>query len=150
VLTFAELNSSATGGVASTVGLYYGQSGSIIRFLVDEYGADKFAELLRTFKDGATQDDAFERVYGLDSLGIENAWRVSVGLSARAASPTATPQPDDDDEPTPPTGTTAPDDGDDGGSSDGYPIGATVIIGLLVLAVASAGFFTVRVARERM
>jgi hypothetical protein len=150
VLTFAELNSSATGGVASTVGLYYGQSGSIIRFLVDEYGADKFAELLRTFKDGATQDDAFERVYGLDSLGIENAWRVSVGLGARAASATATPQPDEDDEPTPPSGTTAPDGGDDGGGSDGYPIGATVIIGLLVLAVASAGFFTVRVARERM
>jgi hypothetical protein len=150
VLTFAELNSSATGGVASTVGLYYGQAGSIVKFLVEEYGADKFAELLRTFKDGATQDDAFERVYGLDALGIENAWRVSVGLDARAASPTATPQPTEDDaEPTPRSGTTAQDPGDDG-DGDGFPIGATVIIGLLVIAVGSAGLFTFRVARERM
>lgn len=148
VLTFAELNSSATGGVASTVGLYYGQSGSIVRFLVEEYGADKFADLLRTFKDGATQDAAFERVYGLDALGIENAWRTSVGLGPRAAAPTPTPRPDED-EPTPRAGTSAPDPGDDDGGGDGAPIGAMVIIGLLTAGVVGAGITATRVVRSR-
>lgn len=150
VLTFAALNSSATGGIASTVSLYYAQSGSIVRFLVEEYGADKFAELLRTFKDGATQDDAFDRVYGLDALGIENAWRVSVGLDPRAASPTATPRPTEGDaEPTPRSGTAGPDTaGDDEG--DGAAIGALIVIGLLAISVAAAAFFAVRTARARL
>jgi hypothetical protein len=150
VLTFAALNSSATGGIASTVSLYYAQSGSIVRFLVEEYGADKFAELLRTFKDGATQDDAFDRVYGLDALGIENAWRVSVGLDPRAASPTATPRPTEGDaEPTPRSGTAGPDTaGDDEG--DRVAIGALIVIGLLAISVAAAAFFAVRTARARL
>ena len=36
VLSMLELNSPATGGVASTVGLYYGQSGAIVTFLIDD------------------------------------------------------------------------------------------------------------------
>ena len=92
VLSFKELNSSASGSVASTVGLYYGEAGSIIKFLVDTYGADKFADMIKVFKDGTTPDKAFQSVYGLDQLGIENAWRASVGLAARTASASPTPQ----------------------------------------------------------
>ena len=92
VLSFKELNSSASGSVASTVGLYYGEAGSIIKFLVDTYGADKFADMIKVFKDGTTPDKAFQTVYGLDQLGIENAWRASVGLAARTASASPTPQ----------------------------------------------------------
>jgi hypothetical protein len=64
----------------------------MIKFLVDSYGADKFAELLKTFKDGSTPDKAFQAVYGFDQLGYENAWRQSVGLEPRTASASATPQ----------------------------------------------------------
>ncbi len=92
VLSFKELNSSASGSVASTVGLYYGEAGSIVKFLVETYGADKFADLLKVFKDGTTADKGFQAVYGFDQLGMENAWRASVGLAARSASATATPQ----------------------------------------------------------
>jgi hypothetical protein len=92
VLSFKELNSSASGSVAATVGLYYGEAGSIVKFLVETYGADKFADLLKVFKDGSTADKAFQAVYGFDQLGMENAWRASVGLAARSASVTATPQ----------------------------------------------------------
>lgn len=92
VLSFKELNSSASGSVAGTVGLYYGQAGSIVKFLVDTYGADKFADLLKVFKDGTTPDKAFQSVYGFDQLGMENAWRASVGLPARSASASPTPQ----------------------------------------------------------
>jgi hypothetical protein len=148
VLTMAELNSDATRGVASTVNLYYGQSGAIVRFLVEEFGADKFAQLLRTFKDGATLSGAFEEVYGLDSLGVENAWRASVGLDARAASPTVTPQPTRDaTSPTPRAGTSAP-EGAGGGDRGGVP----VVYGLMALlgaSAAGAGFLAVRAARER-
>ena len=108
----------------------------------DNYGSWSF------LKDGATPDDAFERVYGLDALGIENAWRASVGLDPRAASPTAAPRPDDD-EPTPRAGTGAPDAGDDEGDGGGAPVGAMIIIGLLAIGVVGAGFMAVRVARAR-
>lgn len=91
VLSIKELNSSATGSVGATVGLYYGQAGSIVKFLIDTYGADKFAELLKTFKDGTTADKAFQAVYGFDQLGLDNAWRASVGLKPRTASAASTP-----------------------------------------------------------
>jgi hypothetical protein len=92
VLSFKELNSPASGSVAGTVGIYYGEAGSIVKFLVDTYGPDKFADLLKVFKDGTTADKGFQTVYGFDQLGMENAWRASVGLAARSASATATPQ----------------------------------------------------------
>ncbi len=92
VLSYKELNSSASGSIAGTVGLYYGQAGSIVRFLVETYGADKFADLLKVFKDGSTADKALQAVYGFDQLGMENAWRASVGLAARSASASPTPQ----------------------------------------------------------
>jgi hypothetical protein len=144
------LNSSATGGVASTVGLYYGQAGSIVGFLVDTYGAEKFAELLRTFKEGATQDAAFTEVYALDALGIENAWRESVGLDARAASPTVTPEPQDDATATPRAGTTAPDDAGGIGADDGAPVGTIALFVLLGIAAVGATGAAIHVARQRL
>ena len=62
----------------------------MIKFLVDTYGREKFALLLKTFKDGSTPDKAFQSIYGFDQLGYENAWRESVGLTARAASASPT------------------------------------------------------------
>jgi hypothetical protein len=151
VLSMAELNSSATGSVASTVGLYYGQAGAIVKFLVDEYGAEKFALLLKTFKEGATPDDAFGQVYARDALGIENAWRASVGLDAREASATATPRPTADAgaEPTPRSGATSP-DSPSGDGGDGAPVTAIVLIALLTAAIAGAGALAVKVARGRL
>ena len=72
VLTMPELNSSATGGSGGTVGLYYGQAGAIVRYLVETYGEAQFAQLLRTFREGSRIDNAFETVYGFDQLGLEN------------------------------------------------------------------------------
>ena len=148
VLSMAELNSSATRGVASTAGLYYGQAGSIIKFLVDEYGAEKFALLLKTFKEGATPDDAFGQVYALDALDIENAWRASVGLDAREASATATPQPTADPGPKQtPSGTSPDASSGDGGS---VPVTTIVLIVLLAAAIIGAGVLALKVARQRM
>jgi hypothetical protein len=139
VLSMKELNSSASGSSGATVGLYYGEAGSIVKFLVDTYGADKFAELLKTFKDGSTADKAFQAVYGFDQLGLENAWRKSIGLGERKASAAATPQS------TQPAGaattpaakpTSVPaSNGSSGGSSRNAII---LIAGLAVLVLAAA------------
>jgi hypothetical protein len=92
VLTMPELNSSASGGTSGTVGLYYGQSGSIVRYLIVTYGEQQFADLVRTFREGSTINNAFESIYGFDQLGLENEWRASVGLPPRAASASPTPR----------------------------------------------------------
>lgn len=145
VLSMNELNSSATGGTGSTVGLYYGQAGSIIRYLIDTYGQPKFAELMRTFKSGSTVDKAFQSVYGFDSFGLENEWRESVGLDARQAVATATPAAEATPRPQP---TARPNTGDDGG--DDSSALTYVLIGALVVAVLAAGGVTVTVLRRRM
>jgi hypothetical protein len=152
VLTISELSSPATRGVASTVSLYYGQSGAIVTFLVDTYGAEKFAEFIAAIRGRATLDDAFERAYGLDSFGIENAWRASVGLDPRIASPTATPPPTEEAraEPTSrppggeaPAGASRDDDG-------GFPVGSVALMALLAVAFVGSGVLLARVARDRL
>jgi hypothetical protein len=153
VLTMAELNSSSLGSISGTVGLYYGQAGSIIAYLVDTYGAEQFAELMAVFKSGATLNDAFEQVYGTDALGIENGWRASVGLAAREAAPSPTPQATEEVR-----GQPTPAGQGDGGApvagveddGDGFAILSIALIALLAIAVAGAGVWTFRIARQRL
>ena len=142
VLSFKELNSSAAGSSGDTVGLYYGQAGSIVTFLIETYGADKFGDLIKVFKDGSTPDKAFESVYGLDQLGIENAWRESVGLEARSASASPTPKATEEARAAATSPARTPDassSGDDGGT----PVVTIAIIialaALLLAAVIGAG-----------
>ena len=150
VLTFKELNSSAAGGVASTVGLYYGQAGSIVRYLVETYGEVKFAELLKTFKEGSTDDKAFESVYGFDQLGLENEWRASVGLDPREASATATPRATEETR----APVTPPASGDDPGTAassgdDGLPVVMiAVIVALSALILAALGGLAITIMRK--
>lgn len=84
VLTMAELKSSSPGARGETVSLYYGQSGAIVRWLIETYGEEQFAELVRVFKEGSTPDKAFQRIYGFDEDGLEDHWREYVGLEPRA------------------------------------------------------------------
>jgi hypothetical protein len=86
--------------------LFYAQSGSIVAFMVDVLGEDKFADFIAAMKSDTTEG-ALMTVYGLDLLGLENAWRDAVGLpevdlsapptpsgqSNQSADPTATPRP---------------------------------------------------------
>jgi hypothetical protein len=149
-LTMAQLNSPSSGGAAGTVGLYYGQSGSIITYLVETYGEAQFAELLRVFKEGSTPDDAFEGVYGFDQAGLENEWRESVGLPPRGDTPEPTAEvvrPDPTEAPDDDAPAGSADSNDGGGGSDIVPI--VVIVGLVALVAATAaGTFVV--VRRRM
>ena len=73
---------SPTGNPAA-VNLFYGQSWSIVSYLVDTFGAEKFAKLFSTLKGGSTIDDALLSLYGFDQSSLEDQWRGSVGLPPR-------------------------------------------------------------------
>jgi len=70
--------------------LCYAESHSIVKFLIDGYGSEDFLALLGLFRDGATDDEALGQVYGLDTDGLNENWRSSLGLGPQ---PVVTPAP---------------------------------------------------------
>jgi len=62
------------------VDLFYGQSGAIVKFMVDTYGEAKFAAIFKGVKSGLPIDTALQQNIGVDQDGLYNAWRKSVGL----------------------------------------------------------------------
>jgi len=130
-------------GDPDAVGLFYGESWSLVKFLNDEYGPEKFAALFAEIKSGKRIDRALEAAYGFDQDGLDAEWRESHGLPPRETpEPTAPPQ----DEP---LDTGAPSANgrtqDGGGTSVGVIIG--VIVGFLALAGA-IGFAGVALSRK--
>lgn len=71
--------------------LAYGQSYSVVKFMIEEYGKEKFAKLLSIYERGAAPDDGLLQVYGMDQNRIENAWRIKVGAPERAITNSALP-----------------------------------------------------------
>jgi hypothetical protein len=133
-------------GDPDKVNLFYGQSWSLVSFLIDTYGEEKFARLFAEIKSGKTTDAALEAVYGFDQGGLDDEWRASVGLPPR--DDTA----EDGEEPVP---TFPPSDGGDADGSpteeDGDGTSTGLIIGLafgIVAAAAVIGLATVVLARR--
>lgn len=62
------------------VDIFYGQSWSTAKHMIDTHGQPKFAELFRVVNRGARMDDALKQVYGLDQDGLYNEWRVKNGM----------------------------------------------------------------------
>ena len=58
----------------------YGQGDSVVTFMVQEYGAEKMAELMQAIIRTFDIDTALEQVYGVDQHGIDSAWRRAIGL----------------------------------------------------------------------
>jgi hypothetical protein len=71
--------------------LSYAESYSLVEFLIDRYGREKMLHLLSIFKQGSSYDDALLEVYGFDTAGLEELWRLSLGLEPQP-SPPPTPQ----------------------------------------------------------
>lgn len=67
----------------SEVGLFYGQSYEMVRFLLDRGGEEEFARLFAVIKQGNRYDAAIETVYGFDFAGFETAFRAAHGLPPR-------------------------------------------------------------------
>jgi len=55
--------------------LSYAQSYSLVEFVLEEYGRERMAHLLQVFAEGAYYEDALQEVLGLDSEGLDIAWR---------------------------------------------------------------------------
>ena len=61
--------------------VFYGHARQVVNFMIEKYGPQKIAELLREFKEGSQSfADTFENVYGFDLIALDNKWRESIGL----------------------------------------------------------------------
>jgi hypothetical protein len=81
--------------MADKANLSYGQSQSIVKFLITTYGQEKMTQLLSALRDAKPIDDALTEVYGFDTDGLEDAWRKAINAAPRdvSAQPTAQPTP---------------------------------------------------------
>lgn len=68
-------------GKANDILLFYGQSKSLVRMMIDDFGTDRMREFMALYKGGESMDDALTQTYGLDRVALENRWRASVGAS---------------------------------------------------------------------
>ncbi len=118
-------------GDPAKVDLFYGEAWSLVKYLNDTYGAEKFAQLFAEIKSGKRIDAALQVVYGFDQDGLEDEWRASLGLPPRS-----TPEPTHPakDEPT-----AAPGGSGDQQESNGGGTSAGVIIGVALGTLALAG-----------
>ena len=60
----------------------YGESNSIVTFLIENYGKDNMKKLLSIFQQGSDYDEALQQVYGFDQDGLDVLWRQSLNLTA--------------------------------------------------------------------
>ena len=58
--------------------LSYAQSLSVVRYLLDTYGAEPMSELLASLTNGEIVDSALTQSYGRNLEGIEDEWRTAV------------------------------------------------------------------------
>ena len=71
----------------------YGESYGVVSYMISRYGSDKMKQIFTLFRNGATADEAFQQVLGVDEDGLENLWRKSVGAQQKdyVKEATATP-----------------------------------------------------------
>lgn len=141
VFTVRQITSSP--GDPDAVNLFYGQSWSLVKYLNDTYGPEKFAQLFAEVKSGKRIDDALEAVYGFDQDGLDNEWRAAHGLPPRE-----TPEPTEDAQPGTTNGASESQDEpqaeDGGGTSAGVIIALAIGLVALAAAVGLAGWAVAR------
>jgi hypothetical protein len=132
IIPFAQMAIPATN--PSAVGLFYGQSWAMVKYLIEKDGPAQFGKFMATIKGGRRFDQALSDVYGFANLtAFEDAFKASVGIapqSAPTARPSNTPEPATSPRPqatptrTPAAPSTANSDGDGGSLGTG-----TIVIG---------------------
>jgi hypothetical protein len=74
--------------------LSYAQSYSVVKFMLETYGQEKMSQLLTALSDAEPIDTALLAIYGVDTNGLDAAWRASLNLSPLiVAQATAQPTP---------------------------------------------------------
>ncbi len=98
------------GGKPDDIIIAYGQARSVVRYMIDTYGQDKMADLMRALRETRDIDEALMQVYGFDQYGLDSEWRGTQGLEAlpppaqldRELAARQTPTPKPSKTPTPP------------------------------------------------
>ncbi len=96
LMTLQTLSSSFPAD-SDLANLAYGESGAIVKFIINTYGTDAMANLLSIFSEGELYDKALEQALGVDTHGLDNQWRADLGLpplfddTPATASTTTTP-----------------------------------------------------------
>lgn len=90
-----SLSSIAEGFPADSNRAYqaYNQSHQVVTFLIEEYGQEKLQALLDLLQNGENIDPALRSVYGLDTTGIDQTWRASLGFGTAPQQSFATATP---------------------------------------------------------
>ncbi len=84
----------------SQVSLAYGEFYSVVNFMLKTSGRDKMTALLLDLRDGQTIDQALQAVYRFETIGLEDAWRASIGAMPLPGGLQATPLPTPTEVPT--------------------------------------------------
>lgn len=61
--------------------LAYAQSVSAVDFFIDAYGRDTLVRLITSYRDGVTDDEAFEAATGADFRAFDDAWLAAQGVT---------------------------------------------------------------------
>ncbi len=94
LMTLQTLSSSFPAN-SNAANLAYGESGAVVKFIIDTYGTEAMAHLLDIFSEGSLYDDALKEALGVDTKGLDNVWRDSLGLPPIAGGQVeGAPQPD--------------------------------------------------------
>jgi hypothetical protein len=80
LFSIRALNSQFPLDRADTV-LAYAESLSIVRFIIDHYGADKMADLIDVYRGGVSHDQAVKRTLGVDLDELDRLWKESLGYA---------------------------------------------------------------------
>lgn len=73
--------------------LSYAQSYSVIKLMLEQFGQEKLREVFALFKQGTEAEQAFQKVYGINTDGLDNLYRKSIGLPERDFSKAGIPTP---------------------------------------------------------
>jgi hypothetical protein len=71
--------------------LSYAEAYSLTQFIITKYGQGAMSKLLAAFREGSTYDDALKTAIGLDTYGLDDAWRAGFGLPPARSDPVLTP-----------------------------------------------------------
>ncbi len=77
--------SSPFSAVPEEAYISYGESNSIVTFLIQKYGKDKMVQLLHVFHQGSSYDEAIKQVYSFDQDSLDALWRQSLGIKTAFA-----------------------------------------------------------------
>ena len=139
-------------GRVSDIGYFYSKSESVVGYLLETYGDERFREFLEKLNLYKTQEPALNEVYGFGVDGLEKQWAASFGAvqvqpsvdEAGEAEPPQAPLSEEDNSNLGPTKNdtdappVSPQEQDDANRGASFNLGAlsTIIIGVLVLGLA--------------